>query len=860
MKAESWNKIKNIVDELLQLPADQRLSAAEDLCAPDSELLNDVVDFLLSVDKSDHFFDNFSRSKSQFLKLIKADLLNESDETRFIGNVLNNYKIISHIETGGMGTVYLAERCDGTFNKKAAIKILKREFVIPGLKERFKQEMQILANLTHPGIAKVYDSALYEGLPYFIMEYVEGKTILEYCNQNRCTIKERVDLFTEVLKIVDFAHSNLVVHRDLKPENILVDEFGMVKILDFGISKLEKHTAVEAGEHSSPDFLTPKYAAPEQFSSGPDSTLTDIYSLGILLNDLLSGTTLVSTDNKSIEEIKKEKISGIRKKPSDHFKSLSPDERTALCRQRKIKPKQLFSLLKNDFDYIILKATDHRQNSRYASAGLLIADLKKFIRTKPISARKPSPGYVAGKFVLRNRRIIGTAALTLLLLVITAFYTTSEIKNEKRTALAEKEHANEVTLFLMDLFDASSPISTNGDTLSAASILNLGMNRIETVNNLETRVKLLGVMGNAFIKLSEFENARVVLSQAADESSIAFGPNHLYTADIFYKIGSLYTKDYTWQNAVPNLKQAYAIYSGQLPDDDLRIISSLSKLGRSYGSLGQRDSSFYYSEKAYSTIKNNINPELSLDVMEDYAIHLSYQNRIDEAESVYFQMEDYIAKNFGDDDYRLISIYNRLGLLYRNQDLFEQAETYYKKALTISEELYGFDHLSTTRIRSNLAPTLVFLDKANEAEKLLFKNLEAFQARFTENHWRTGAAYGAIANFLAGGKRYSDSRDYFELMLINFQQTIGYEHSWTSYAEGALAAVNRHLGNHQLADSLYRKNVQFLKNIHPDFTPDNRNQIRRIINIYSADSENYQNELSTYHAFLDDETSDSSDD
>ncbi|MCC5941100.1 MAG: serine/threonine protein kinase [Balneolaceae bacterium] len=860
MKAESWKRIEKIVDELLCLPAGERRAAAEERCSADNDLLDEVLEFLQSIEESDHLFENLVQSKSKFLEQYQADLVKQSDENHFIGRVFNNYKIVSHIETGGMGAVYLAERCDGTFDKKAAIKILKRDFVVPGSKEHFKQEMQILANLTHPGIAKIYDGGVYEGLPYIIMEYVEGNSILDYCNEHKCSISDRLRLFINVLEIVENAHANLVVHRDLKPENILVDRNGKIKILDFGISKLEKQTALETGEHTRPNFLTPLFASPEQFSGGHDNTLTDIYSLGILLNELISGTVLFNTVNKQLSEIKQEKLSGVKFKPSVLFNQLSYEERIKICEQRNVQPKRLLSILKHDIDYIILKATEPLQKNRYASAGLLLIDLKKYQRTKPVSARKRSLSYVSGKYIKRNQKLILSALSIFIFLAITAFLTTSQIQNERLTALYEKENANEITLFLMGLFDASNPISVNGDTVSAASILSIGMDRIETVNNLETRVKLLGVMGNAFKKLSEFENARFVLNRAAEESTIAFGSDHLITADIYYQIGSLYIENYTWQHAIPNIMQAYNIYSIHLPDEDLRMISSLSKLGRSYGNLGLRDSSLYYSEKAYAILNNRITPEMSLDVMDDYAMHLTLKNEFSEAENVYKQMEEYIIKNFGSHDYRLISIYNRLGLLFRNQELFTDAETYYKHALELSEVLYGFDHLTTTRIRSNLAPTLVFLEKIEEAESILHTNLKAYQSRFTENHWRTGSAYGAIANFLASIENFTDSHHYFEQMLLNFQKNIGYEHSWTSYAEGAFAAVNRHLGNYGVADSLYQKNIQFLRELYPAFTPDNRNQIERIINIYSSDAEKYEYEISNYLSLLNGEDSESVDD
>lgn len=849
MKAEHWKKIERIIDEVLHLPVPERLAAAEKLCASNSVLLDEVAEFLDAVNQSGELFDQLSKSKSQFTELVKEDLAREFDPDFYIGKIVKNYIIVQHIETGGMGTVYLAERCDGTFEKKAAIKILRKEYSVSSIKEQFKQEIQILANFTHPGIAKLYDGGVFDGLPFIIMEYVEGLNIIEYCNRQKCSIKERIELFIKVLEIVDFAHTNLVVHRDLKPENILVCDNGSVKILDFGIAKLEKQTVLESKDANDVNFLTPQFASPEQFTGKRDNTLTDIYSLGILLNELLTGTELFDTSGKSIERIKEEKYAGIQQKPSAYFKLLPTDSKKDLCENRKVKPSELYSWLTCDLDYIILKAIEPEPERRYNSIGVFIADLKKFLRLRPVSAREPSLNYTSGKFFRRNRSLLLSSASLLIIVSLFIYFTTSQILAEKNVAIYEKEKAEEVTEFLFGLFDSADPHSANGDTISAASILSLGLERIETVNNLETRTRLFTVMGNAFIQLSEFEKARYVLSKAADESKIAYGPNHLDTAEIYYKIGVLYVNDFTWHLAVPNFKAAYEIYSMHLPEDDLRIVSTLSKLGRSIGNTGQRDSAYIYSERAYSLLRDEITPELSLEVMEDYAIHLSNNGETETAEKIYYQMSEYIIKIFGDQDHRLIAPYNRLALLYRNAEQFSDAERLYKQALEISEEVFGNEHLTTMRVRSNLIPTLYFLKKFDEAEHNFKINIDATLERFTENHWRAGAAFGGFGQYHAERGNYQAADSLFQRRLHIYQQTIGFDHVWTATAEGAVAVANRFLGNHQTADSLYSKHINRLREEYPDLTSDHRDQIRGLINMYSR-YEIYQKEIDEYSSLL----------
>ena len=298
----NWPKVKELFSEAVMLNPQERIPFLKKACATDENLRGEVLALLSAHDASGDFIQNPAVVDVGFMV---NDVSDDTNHSAVAGRQIGTYEIIRELGRGGMGAVYLASRADESFDKRVALKLIKRGMDSDAIIKRFVMERQILANLDHPNIARLIDGGTTDdGLPYFVLEYIEGTTITRYCDEHRLNTLERLKLFLQVCTAVQFAHQNLVVHRDLKPSNIIVTKDGTPKLLDFGIAKLLSvdSTLVDATETVA-RLLTPEYASPEQLRGLPNTTTSDVYSLGVILYELLSGHRPFTLAGRSAEEV-----------------------------------------------------------------------------------------------------------------------------------------------------------------------------------------------------------------------------------------------------------------------------------------------------------------------------------------------------------------------------------------------------------------------------------------------------------------------------------------------------------------------------------------------------------------------------
>ncbi|HXG82587.1 MAG TPA: serine/threonine-protein kinase [Pyrinomonadaceae bacterium] len=487
MSSENWQQVKLILDEALGRSPQTRGCYLDNACRSDTGLRREI-EFLLAFDSEDADFIGDSA-----FDLAGWSSSFEQSET-FIGKQIGHYKITKELGAGGMGNVYLAIRDDGEFEQKVAVKLIRRGFDRETILRKFRLERQILARLNHQNIARLHDGGTSkEGFPYLFMEYVEGVSIDEYCRENNCSLEERLELFCKVVGAVSYAHQRLVVHRDLKPSNVLVTKDGVPKLLDFGIAKLLEIETAENSTVTENRQLTPQYASPEQIRGEAIGTASDVYSLGVILYELLTGQFpyRIKTANplelaraiseqepvkpssagtgKQDEEIRRQ---GDREKNFDAF-AISPSPFLLVSS----------SQLKGDLDNIILKALEKDVSRRYASAEQLSEDIRRYLEGLPIKARQNNWRYRSGKFVRRNRLAVSAAALILLVLlggIVATSYQTLAANRER--ALAEKRFNDVRRLsnsFLFEFHDAIENLS--GATKARQLVVSRAL---EYLNNL----------------------------------------------------------------------------------------------------------------------------------------------------------------------------------------------------------------------------------------------------------------------------------------------------------------------------------------------------------------------------------------
>jgi len=426
MEAERWQRVKEVFQHALDLPAEARSEYIESACAGDDELRGEVDSLLASSDDSENF-----------LSTAALDYV-EEDET---GDRVGPYQIVRKIGAGGMGAVYLAERVD-EFRQKVALKLMHRGMDSRMVVSRFRHERQILAGLDHPNIARLLDGgATAEGQPYFVMEYVEGSPIDEYCRRRALSINDRLKLFRLVCGAVQYAHQNLVVHRDIKPGNILVTEDCTPKLLDFGIAKLlrrEVTAETAALTQAGMRLMTPEYASPEQVMGFAITTATDGYSLGIVLYELLTGRMPYEFADRSQIEIER-----------------------AICHQEPHRP----GTLDRDLETIVLKALEKEPARRYGSAEQLSEDIRRHLEGLPIAARPATFVYRSRKFVRRNRTMVAAAVLVVISL------TTGLIVAQQQRARAERRFNDVRRVAESFLFEFDEKIKDLAGSLPARQLL-----------------------------------------------------------------------------------------------------------------------------------------------------------------------------------------------------------------------------------------------------------------------------------------------------------------------------------------------------------------------------------------------------
>jgi eukaryotic-like serine/threonine-protein kinase len=382
MTNEQWEQVKEIFNEAVELPRTERLTFIEQKSGGDQLIVKEVQSLLESDEEVEDFIENPAAAVSHLVR----------DDTALAGKKIGFYRIEREIGRGGMGAVYLAARADEHFKKRVAIKLIKRGFDTDDIIRRFRHERQILAALDHPNITRLLDGgATEDGLPYLVMDYVEGLPLNRYCEENALSVNERLKLFLQICSAVIYAHQNLIIHCDIKPSNIFITNDGVPKLLDFGIAKLTAPDSPQTLDRHSTQMMTPEYASPEQILGLPVTTAADIYSLGVVLYELLSGHRPFKIKSNNPIEVSKIITDSEPLKPSS---IVTRDRKIGTNRQAAISTQ-----LRGDLDNIILMTMRKEPERRYSSVEQFAEDINRYLKGSPVTARENSFSYRAAKFV-----------------------------------------------------------------------------------------------------------------------------------------------------------------------------------------------------------------------------------------------------------------------------------------------------------------------------------------------------------------------------------------------------------------------------------------------------------------------------
>ena len=439
MNPERWQRVREVLDRAIAAPDGQRTALLNATCSGDSELRNEVESLLRSHQQAGSVF-----LGQPALGVDLPGIASVENGTR-VGRRVSVYRLIELIGQGGMGEVYRAERADGQYDKQVAIKFVRAGLDTAAILERFRNERQVLASLDHPNIARLLDGGTTEeGIPYLVMELIEGTPIDQYCDAEKLAITERLRLFLQVASAVQYAHQHLVIHRDIKPGNILVTKEGVPKLLDFGIARILDPAISQQMTVVNP--MTPEYASPEQVRGEPVTTSTDVYSLGVVLYQLLTGRSPYPKDTHAPHEYARAICEYEPERPSSVILRSDPatlpgraESPEAFGTVREESPRKVRRRLRGDLDTIVLRAMHKDAQRRYASVEQFSEDIRRHLEGRPVIARRDSWTYRAGKFANRHR--IGVAATVFILLAIAGGIAATI--REARIAAANERRAEE---------------------------------------------------------------------------------------------------------------------------------------------------------------------------------------------------------------------------------------------------------------------------------------------------------------------------------------------------------------------------------------------------------------------------------
>ena len=550
MSPERWRQLEGIFQSAADCPPRERAAFLDSASAGDPELRREVESLLALHDKSGPTIPSALPDALAVLEQRSA----QQNEGRRIGA----YRIIREIGHGGMGNVYLAARSDDAFEKLVALKVIRRGLDTDEITGRFRAERQILAMLDHPNVARLLDGGTTDdGLPYFVMEYIEGEPIDQYCETHKVTVAERLRLFQGVCAAVSYAHQNLIVHRDIKPGNVLVTKEGVPRLLDFGIAKLlAPQTAAHDMTVTALRPLTPEYASPEQVRGDPVATASDIYSLGVLLYGLLAGHRPYRSAMTSPAAIENAICHEEPEKPSDRG------------------PKELRRQLRGDLDTIVLMALRKEPRRRYPSVEQFSGDIRRHLARLPVIARPDTLGYRAAKFVQRNKAWVAMAAITFLSLaggIAASLWQT-------HVARLEQAKAARINAFLQEMvgYSDTDPSSANrkkGHDATVADMLDDAAQRVETelAGQPEVKAEMLATIGGTYLVQSKYDSAARFLHEAYDLNVRLYGSESKSTAAVMHGLGGLsyLTGDYT--AAASWFQKAVPIYRTHTRDADFEV-------------------------------------------------------------------------------------------------------------------------------------------------------------------------------------------------------------------------------------------------------------------------------------------------
>ncbi len=776
MDSARWQQIQDVFHAAADLPQAEQCAFVKATCGDDQELKSEVLVMLHQDAGGNSLLD---RSLADVAQQTLGETASAIPFKEF-----GPYRILRLLGEGGMGVVYLAERND--LGTQVAIKVLRDAWLSPARRERFASEQRTLAQLNHPSIARLYDAAtLDDGTPWFVMEYVEGIPLTQFCREHKCSIKQRLQLFRSVCEAVEHAHGHAVIHRDLKPSNILVKSDGTVRLLDFGIAKQLESLDLQVDQTMTGlRLMTPAYAAPEQIRGDRIGVSTDVYSLGVILFELLTGRLPFDLSNLTPAEAATIIVDHEPGKPSATVQRTTTAEVNS----------HALSLSRTawaDLDVLCLTAMHKDSQRRYRSVEALIRDVDHYLNKEPLEARPDTLRYRSAKFVRRNRRAVTLASLVLTLVAGLVIFFTVRLARARNAALAEAARTQRIQKFMTNLFQGGDEAAGPADDLRVVTLVDRGVQEAQSLSGDPTvQAELYGTLGGIYQKLGKLDRADSLLNLALERRKSLFGADSAEVAESLVALGELRSDQAQLEEAERLVRQGLEMSKRHLPPGHPAVGKATAALGTILENRGAYDQSIQVLEEAVHLQSGPGAAEADLGAtLSELANSYFYAGHYDVSDSINQRVLAMDRRIYGERHPQVANDLINLGAIQYEQGHFPEAEKYQRQALDITEGFYGKSHPETASAMTLLARTLVNEKRLDEAADLLQGALVIQEHVYGKVHPRVASALNELGRIAQQQGRLDEAEADFRRMADIYRAVYAGKHYYIGVALSNLAGV-----------------------------------------------------------------------
>lgn len=787
--ATELNRLEALFFAALSQPVEQREAFLRDRCGSDQGLRRSLERLLEADSGPSAFLDGPHPLGLQLGAWARAAA--DDDRSAAPGALIGGYRLIEPVGGGGMGTVWRACRADDAFERTVAVKVIKRGMDSEEILRRFRLERQVLARLEHPNIARLYDAGVSaDGRPYLVMEFIDGEPADQYCKTRGLGVAPVLELVQTMCSAIHFAHSNLILHRDIKPSNVLVSRDGQVKLLDFGIAKLLDPDGSSLALTSHQRAFTPRYASPEQVRGDRLTTASDVYSLGVLLFELLTGQWPYGPVPERMHELER-----------------------VVCEREPFRPTQVVTRtpttgrrLAADLDWIIHKCLAKEPALRYATALELAADLKRFLHSQPVLASPPSLAIRTRKFLRRNAAAVSAGAAIVFLLVtgtgVSIRFALREAEQRRTAVWAQSRADRQALLAGMRAADAALQAET---ARAVTDFLNLDL--------LGSIVPSIEPGRGRDVGMREVLDGASQRIEAACLRGGKFHGKPLIEAEIRATLADTYVALAEYELAEHHLTRALDLRRGVLGPHDPQTLESLRRLGQLLGlrgRLAEAEPLVFEAADVCEAVLGATDP-LTLKSLEGVAAWLTlrgpYDSALEHLQSAYTRWCDTVGMDHPD----TLAAAAQLGALLQSMGRHNDAEFYLRQALEGRRERLGQDHPATLASQHALGSLLIATGQYEPAVQQLRRALEGRRRVCGESHVDTLASGHDLGDVLNKLGRYEEALDCFQAALDGRRRALGEEHAKTLTSLRGLAAVLESLGRFADAEPLMRESLDWTR-------------------------------------------------